>query len=122
MNKSIRTLLYFLAILLVFAVAFGLRTRAANTLSIDYDEDDYLRAGQEFAHLIRTSDWRGFLDTNYRPEHPQLAKIMFGLSILNLSEQPLIPDVPITANPAASLPPDLLKSARGMSVVWGSLT
>ncbi len=122
MNKSIRTLLYSLAVLLVFAVAFGLRTRAANTLSIDYDEDDYLRAGQEFAHLIRTSDWRGFLDTNYRPEHPQLAKIMFGLSILNLPEEPLIPDVPITANPATSLPPNLLKAARGMSVVWGSLT
>jgi ABC-type sugar transport system permease subunit len=122
MNKSIRTLLHFLAVLLVFAVAFGLRTHAANTLSIDYDEDDYLRAGQEFAHLIRTSNWRGFLDTNYRPEHPQLAKIMFGLSILNLPEEPLIPDVPITADPAKSLPPDLLKAARGMSVIWGSLT
>ncbi len=122
MNKSIRTLLHLLAVLLVFAVAFGLRAYAANHLTIDYDEDDYLRAGQEFAHLIRTSNWRGFLDTNYRPEHPQLAKIMFGLSILNLPEEPLIPDVPITANPAKSLPPDLLKAARGMSVVWGALT
>ncbi|HLO13833.1 MAG TPA: ABC transporter permease subunit [Anaerolineales bacterium] len=122
MNKTIRTLLHFLAVLLVFALAFGLRTYAANRLPIDYDEDDYLRAGQEFAHLIHTSDWRGFLDTNYRPEHPQLAKIMFGLSILNLPEEPLIPDVPITALPAKTLPPDLLKSARGISMWWGSLT
>ncbi|HMB25506.1 MAG TPA: hypothetical protein VKP08_21840, partial [Anaerolineales bacterium] len=122
MNKSIRILLRLLAIALVFAVAFGIRTRAAGILSIDYDEDDYLRAGQEFAHLIRTSDWRGFLDTNYRPEHPQLAKIMFGLSIINLPEEPLIEDVSITADPAKSLPPDLLKAARGMSALWGSLT
>lgn len=122
MNKSIRILLRLLAIVLVFAIAFGIRSRAANNLSIDYDEDDYLRAGQEFAHLIRTSDWRGFLDTNYRPEHPQLAKIMFGLSILNLPEEPLIEDVPITADPAKSLPPDLLKAARGISALWGSLT
>lgn len=123
MNKSTRTsLLHFLAVLVVFAISFGLRSYAASKLSIDYDEDDYLRAGQEFAHLIRTSDWRGFLDTNYRAEHPQLAKIMFGLSILNLPEEPLIPDVPITADPARTLPPDLLKSARGISVWWGSLT
>ena len=122
MNKSIRTILYFLATLLVFAVAFGLRTHAAQNLGIDYDEDDYLRAGQEFAHLIQTSNWRGFLETNYRPEHPQLAKIMFGLSILNLPEEPLIADVAITANPASNLPPGLLKAGRGMSVWWGSLS
>jgi arabinogalactan oligomer/maltooligosaccharide transport system permease protein len=122
MNKSVRTTFYFLAFLLVFGVAFGLRTHAVQNLGIDFDEDDYLRAGQEFAHLIRTGNWRGFLDTNYRPEHPQMAKIMFGLSILNLPEEPLIPDVPITAQPAKTLPTDLLKAARGMSAVWGSLT
>src|SRR5512139_681217 len=104
MNKTFRIILHAIAILLVFAVAFGLRAYAASRLTIDYDEDDYLRAGQQFAHLIRTSDWRGFLDTNYRPEHPQLAKIMFGLSILRLPEEPLIEDVPITADPAKSLP------------------
>lgn len=124
MNKSSSSLLLLkiVVIIAVTVIAWTLRDHAAKTLSIDYDEDDYLRAGQEFAHLIRTSSWSGFLDTNYRPEHPQLAKIMFGLSILNQPEQPLIPDVPITANPAKSLPPDLLKSARGMSVWWGSLT
>lgn len=123
MNNSIRTPLYFLAAtLVVFAVAFGLRSYAANNLTIDYDEDDYLRAGQQFAYLIHTSNWRGFMDTNYRPEHPQLAKIMFGLSILNLPEEPLIADVAITADPAKNLPADLLKAARGMSVWWGSLS
>lgn len=122
MNKTTQMILRTLLVLLVVAAAFGLRTYAANTLSIDYDEDDYLRAGQEFAHFIRTSNWRGFLETNYRPEHPQLAKIMFGLSILGLPEEPLIADVPITANPARSLPPDLLRAARTMSTVWGTIT
>lgn len=122
MNKSTRALFYILSALFVLGLALGLRTYAAQNLPIDYDEDDYLRAGQEFAHLIRTSNWRGFLDTNYRPEHPQLAKIMFGLSILNLPEEPLVEDLPITADPARSLPPELLAAARGMSAIWGALT
>ena len=122
MNKTVQATLHYLLILLVIMVAFGLRSHASNSLSIDYDEDDYLRAGQEFAHLIRTSNWRGFLETNYRPEHPQLAKIMFGLSILGLPEKPLVADVPITADPAETLPPELLHTARSMSVLWGTIT
>ncbi len=122
MNKTLRTALHILSVLLVVSAALFLRSLAADHLSIDYDEDDYLRAGQEFAHLFRTSDWRGFLDTNYRPEHPQLAKIMFGLSMLGLPERDLVPDVPITADPATLLPPDLLGAARRMSTVWGTVT
>lgn len=121
MNKFTHTL-QALMVALVFAVALGLRTHAAEKLSIDYDEDDYLRAGQEFAYLIQKADWHAFLDTNYRPEHPQLAKIMFGLSIVNVPEQPLVEDVPITADPAKYLPPNLLKPARTMSAWWGALT
>ena len=122
MNKSRRLFSKLIFMLLAFAVAFGLRTYAANHLSIDYDEDDYLRAGQEFAHLIRTDDWRGFLETNYRPEHPQLAKIMFGLSIVNLPEEELIADLPITANPVNSLPPALHAAARRLAALFGALT
>lgn len=122
MNKSQHSFSNLLFMLLAFAVAFGLRTYAASHLSIDYDEDDYLRAGQEFAHLIRTDDWYGFLETNYRPEHPQLAKIMFGLSIVNLPEEPLIADLPITANPVSSLPPALHAAARRLAAFFGALT
>src|ERR1051325_5629875 len=118
MNKSTRTLLYFLAIALVGAIAFGLRTHAANTLSIDYDEDDYLRAGQEFAHLIRISDLRGFLDTNYRPEHPPLAKIMIGLSILSAPEKPLTPDAATSAEPKNDLPSGFVPPARILSAIF----
>ena len=122
LSQTHRKILHFTIIILVLVVAFGLRSHAANTLPIDYDEDDYLRAGQEFAHLIRTSNWRGFLETNYRPEHPQLAKIMIGLSILGLPEEPLVSDVPITAQPAETLPPDLFEAARRMAATWGTLT
>ncbi len=122
MNKSIRTLLYFLTILLAVGVAFGLRSHAARTLPIDYDEDDYLRSGQEFAQLIRASDWRGFLDTNYRPEHPPLAKIIIGLSILFAPEKPLVPDAATTAEPNRYLPRDLVRPARTLNTIFGTLT
>ncbi len=111
-----------LAVLLIVATAWALRTRAASLLPIDFDEDDYLRAGQEFAHLIRTSDWRGFLDANYRPEHPPLAKIAYGIAFLNLPEQPLAADVDITAAPAKSLPEDHLRAGRTEAAVFGTLT
>jgi arabinogalactan oligomer/maltooligosaccharide transport system permease protein len=122
MNKTLRTLFHILAIALVFAVAFGLRTHAADKLSIDYDEDDYLRAAQEFSHLIRTSDWRGFLDTNYRPEHPPLAKIAYALSLLHLPERAFADDVAITDPPASYLPPDQLQAARTEASLFGALT
>ncbi len=111
-----------LAVLLVAALAWTLRARAVSLIPIDFDEDDYLRAGQEFAHLIRTSDWRGFLDTNYRPEHPPLAKIAYGLAFFSLPEQPLAADVDITAAPANSLPEDHLRAGRTEAAVFGTLT
>lgn len=111
-----------IAILVVTIVAWGLRARAVSMLPIDFDEDDYLRAGQEFAHLIRTSNWRGFLETNYRPEHPPLAKIVFGLGILSAPEEPLTPDASTTAQPNEFLPRDLVQPARTISVVFGTLT
>ena len=69
-SKSISLLLKILAILVVTGIAWTLRERAVNKLSVDYDEDDYLRAAQEYAQLIRADDWAGFRNTNYAPEHP----------------------------------------------------
>jgi arabinogalactan oligomer/maltooligosaccharide transport system permease protein len=122
MNKIFRTSLYILSVLLVVAFAFGLRARAVNDLPIDYDEDDYLRAGQEYAHLIRTSNWSGFLETNYRAEHPPLAKIIIGLSVLSAPEEPLTPDAPTSAPPNKNLPEDLVKSARMGNAIFGVIT
>ncbi len=111
-----------LSILLVAALAWTLRMRAVNMLPIDFDEDDYMRAGQEYAHLIRTSDWSGFLETNYRPEHPPLAKIAYGILFSFYPEAPLVPDISITDAPASSLPDDLLQAGRTQSAVFGTLT
>ncbi len=118
---TLRSYLYVLAILVVVGVAWGLRWRAVNLLPIDYDEDDYLRAAQEYAALIRSGDFKGILETNYRPEHPPLAKIIFGVSILPLPEEPLIPDRDTSAQPNQYLPKDLLHNGRITSAIFGTL-
>jgi len=110
------------AILVVVAIAWALRWYAVTTLSVDYDEDDYLRAAQQYAALIRSGDWRGFMETNYRPEHPLLAKIIFGFSIFPAPEAPLIPDRPTTASPNQYLPREQLRDARTSGAVLGTLT
>jgi len=119
--KKLRIFGFLFVVVLVRGVAGATRWKAVTTLNIDYDEDDYLRAGQEFAHLIRTSDWRGFLDTNYRPEHPPLAKILTGLSILSAPEKPLTPDTSTTAEPNKDLPRDLVSPARTLNTIFGTL-
>ena len=117
-----KTTLRILSILIVLAIAWGLRARAVAMLSIDFDEDDYLRAGQEYAHLIRTSNWSGFLEANYRPEHPPLAKIVIGVSLLSAPEKQLTPDRPTTAEPNQYLPRDLVRPARTTNAALGWLT
>jgi hypothetical protein len=59
-----------LAIFAVGLLAAGLRARAIERLPIDYDEDDYLRAAQEYAAVLQSGDWAGLTQYNYRPEHP----------------------------------------------------
>jgi arabinogalactan oligomer/maltooligosaccharide transport system permease protein len=117
-----KTPLYILAIVFIVFAGWMVRSRAVSMLSIDFDEDDYLRASQEYAHLIRTSDWSGFLETNYRPEHPPLAKIVMGLSLLSTPEEALTPDAATTAGPNNHLPRTLLKPARTINAIFGTLT
>jgi ABC-type sugar transport system permease subunit len=122
MKIWVRITLTLLAVLAVSGLAWAIRWHALTTLHVDYDEDDYLRAGQEFSHLIKTGDWKGFLETNYRPEHPPLAKIMVGISIANLPEKDLTPDRLSTASPNNYLPRDLLKRGRIANAILGTLT
>jgi len=121
-SNLIRLLTKLLAIILVTSIAWTLRERAVNNLPVDYDEDDYLRAAQQFTELIRAKDWAGFEETNYRAEHPPLSKILFGFSLLSAPEAPLIPDRPTSAGPDQYLPRDLLHNARSMGQVFGTLT
>ncbi len=117
-----KTILRVLSILAILALAWGLRAQAVQKLPIDYDEDDYMRAGQEFAHLIRTSNWSGFLETNYRPEHPPLVKIVMGLSFLTAPEEKLVGDRPTTSEPNKYLPRPLVKAGRTTNAIFGWLT
>lgn len=121
-SKSIWLPIRILAVLLVTSIAWTLRARAVQNLSVDYDEDDYLRAAQQFTQLIRNRDWAGFQETNYRTEHPPLSKILFGVSLLSAPEAPLIPDRPTSAGPDNDLPRPLLFKARSVGQVLGTLT
>ena len=114
----LKIVLRVLVVLSVVAVAWTTRWRALTTLGVDFDEDDYLRAAQEYKALIKSGDWAGFMEANYRPEHPPLAKIIFGISILGTEDASL-------TNPEQqnwSLPQDQLLAARSSSAVLGSLT
>jgi ABC-type sugar transport system permease subunit len=124
MNKknTLPLIILVVAVLTVTGIAGFLRWHALTTLNVDYDEDDYLRAAQEYAQLIRKGDWAGFMDTNYRPEHPPLAKIIYGLSILPAEEYPLIPDAATTAEPNRALPLPLLRNGRIISSTFGVIT
>lgn len=122
MKKKHPVLLQVLAVLAVTAIALLTRSQAVHQLPIDFDEDDYLRAGQEYAHLIRTGNWPGFLETNYRPEHPPLAKIVIGLGVLSVPEAPLVPEAATSAGPNNHLPRDLVTPARTVNAMIGTMT
>ncbi|MBK7199448.1 hypothetical protein [Candidatus Amarolinea dominans] len=66
-----RQLATILAVLLIGAVALGLRLRATQLLPIDYDEDDYLGAAQRYAQFMATGDVQGLVDYAYNYEHPR---------------------------------------------------
>ena len=120
--KKYLPLLRILAILLAVLLAWNLRSYALTSLPVDYDEDDYLRAAQEYAIVFRSGDLTGLTQFNYRPEHPPLSKIIYGLSILPASETPLLPDRPTSAGPDQTLPRDQLRNARTAGAVLGTLT
>lgn len=119
--RQIRPWLRLAAIVAVTAIALGLRLRAVERLPIDYDEDDYLRAGQQYATAMREGDWEALTELNYRTEHPPLAKLVYGLALVGLDEVEEIPDRPTTAGPAASLPEPHLGVARKTAAGAGVL-
>jgi multiple sugar transport system permease protein len=120
--KKYLPLLRILAVGLAVLLAWNLRSYAVATLPVDFDEDDYLRAAQEYAAVFRSGDLTGLTQFNYRPEHPPLSKILYGLSILPAPETPLLPDRPTSAGPDQTLPKDQLRNARTAGAILGTLT
>jgi ABC-type sugar transport system permease subunit len=107
------------AIVLVALVALSARLIAVERLPIDFDEDDYLRAGQQIATGLQAGDPLVVTRDNYRTEHPSLAKVVTGLAIAPLPPAPEIPDRPTTAPPANDLPEPQLTVARLANAVFG---
>ena len=122
MGKVHKRVVLVLAVLVVGILALTLRLRAVDQLPIDFDEDDYLRAGLEYTAIIDEGRWSDFTDTNYRSEHPPLQKIIYGVSMLGLSETDLPADLPVDAPPASDLPEEHLNRARSVGAVFGALT
>jgi hypothetical protein len=105
----------------VVALAWLLRVRAAQMLPIDYDEDDYLRAAQDMAEVIRAGEWGDLRELNLRPVHPPLAKLAFGLAIAGLPPAEKVPDRWDMPVQAASLPQPHLDWARYSAAIFGTL-
>ena len=109
------------AVGVVLLVAVVARQVAIRHIPIDYDEDDYLRAGQQYAAAIVSGDWAAFTQENYRPEHPQLAKIAYGVALATQPQVPLVPDRSSNAPPAAVLPQPQFGVARDTAAAFGIL-
>lgn len=121
-STALKKVFWISSIFITVALAWGLRMHAVALLPIDYDEDDYMRAAQEYAGAFRSLAWQEFTEKNYRNEHPPLAKILYGLVISGDPQAPLVPDRPTSANPSAVLPQPHLSHARELSAVFGTLT
>lgn len=119
--SSFRFISRILLITAIVALAYGLRERAVQMLPPDYDEDDYLRAGQLYAQGLRAGDWGVFMRENYRTEHPPLSKILYGFVLQNQPAFPLLPDRPTTAGPDTNLPVGQLQAARRSSALFSLL-
>ena len=120
-RKTLKRLLFIAAVIAVTLIALSARLTAVDKLPIDYDEDDYMRAGQIYATGIQQGDWSVFTRENYRTEHPPLTKIINGLVMAPLPPAPEIPDRPTTADPARSLPQPHLDNVRTAHAIFGTL-
>ncbi len=122
MNKTLRLFLKIILVLAAVILGWNARNHAVQTLPVDYDEDDYIRAAQEYTGVFRSGNLINLTEYNYRPEHPPLAKIIFGASLLTAPEKPLTPDRATTSSPDSYLSRDLLIPARTISALEGTLT
>ena len=112
---------FYILLVLSVLVALVLRLRAVDQLPIDFDEDDYLLAGQHYAQAIREREWAEIVNYEYNLEHPSLVKLVYGVVLTGLPQVPEIPQKPTSAPPADSLPQPHLDYLRVTSAVLGTL-
>jgi ABC-type sugar transport system permease subunit len=110
-----------LIVAIVVVIAILLRLRAVDLLPIDFDEDDYLLAGQHYAQSILQKDFQGIINNDYNLEHPPLNKIVYGVVLAALPQIPAVAELPTSAPPASSLPEPHFKILRYSSALFGVL-
>ncbi len=108
------------AVGLITALSLLLHAQAAR-LPVDFDEDDYMRAGQILADEIRTGNPAILLENNYRIEHPQFVKMLIATVMLGMEPIKRIPELPVTANPYELMHRPTLAAVRRMEAAFGVL-
>ena len=106
---------------MISLIGLLLRLRAVELLPIDYDEDDYLKAGQHYASLLEENDWVSITKYDFNLEHPPLNKLVYGVGFLTQPEFVEIEGKPTSAPPATNLPGPLLRTGRQISAIFGAL-
>jgi len=107
-------------LLVVASLSIAIQMHAVVGLPIDYDEDDYMRAGQLLSADIRSGDLQGLTQDNYRPEHPELAKLVYGVALLTVPERRAVPDRASDEPPALALPQPQFFVTRVTSAIFGT--
>ena len=108
------------AVGIITALSLLLHAQAAH-LPVDFDEDDYMRAGQILADEIRAGNPGIVLENNYRIEHPQFVKMLIATVMLGMEPVQRIPELPVTANPYELMHRPTLAAVRRMESAFGVL-
>jgi hypothetical protein len=72
----------------IVLLALLLRGWAVMRLPTDFDEPTYLEAAFHYADALRAGDWNAVIDYQENREHPALVKLLYGLVVLALGEEP----------------------------------
>jgi hypothetical protein len=77
-----------LTLLAIVLVALVVRGWAVLRLPVDFDEPIYLQAGLDYAEAFRAGDWAAVIDYEGTREHPALVKVLYGVTVSTLGEDP----------------------------------
>lgn len=117
-----------LAVALVFGLALFLRLLAVERLALDFDEDDYLRAGQLYAQHLAAGDLGAIVAERENYEHPPLTKLAYGAILLAQGPAAYAEPVEALKDDAMPRPPEaqrireLVTPLRGFSALAGAAT
>ena len=103
-------------------IGWGVRWYAANTLTIDADEDTYINNSLHYSQAIRNGDWRQIYKYDQNVQHPILNKLVYAAALLGvdpavaLQDKDMIRKIPATQTAGALW----VLAARHMAAAWGA--